>query len=291
MTPDLGIKRKRTVNPRLLDDDNMSSDAIKRRKLAALKSSSRTQHEISGVSTSQPTTQSTTQSTSRRASVETVHDDEDTACHNAGSPKNSSTILESANDDDDISGTQLGETDGLRVDRQEPETEEQAETDEDELSKLKFKTTTHYDKFIPLLPARLQKDWRSKVYAFFRSDVNIVYVDNRKCHEFTCNAKHCKGKGENARVVRRYLDTKDKASTKSLRVHAIKCWGQEIIEKSEDAKNIASAREALKGAELRDGSIMAVFERTGKGKVTYSHRTHTEAETRYVDHSAAPVAC
>ena len=54
-------------------------------------------------------------------------------------------------------------------------------------------------------------------------------------------------------------------------MHAIKCWGQEIVEKSEEAKNIASAREVLKGAELCDGSITAVFERTGKGKVTYSH--------------------
>ncbi len=80
--------------------------------------------------------------------------------------------------------------------------------------------------------------------------------------------------------MRHYLDTKDKASTKSLRSHAIKCWGQEIVEKSEDARNIASAREALKGAELRDGSITAVFERTGKGKVTYLYRAHTEEETR-----------
>jgi hypothetical protein len=76
------------------------------------------------------------------------------------------------------------------------------------------------------------------------------------------------------------LTPRTKASTKSLRSHAIKCWGSDIVEKSEDAKNIASAREALKGAELRDGSITAVFERTGKGKVTNSHQTHTEEETR-----------
>ena len=126
----------------------------------------------------------------------------------------------------------------------------------------------------------MQKDWHSKVYTFFWSEVEIGYVDGRKCHEFTCNAKNCKGKGKNARVVRRYLDTKDKASTKSLRAHAIKCWGQEIVEKSEDTKNIASAREALKGTELRDGSITAVFKRTGKGKITYSHQAHTEAETQ-----------
>jgi hypothetical protein len=135
---DLGIKRKRTVNPRLLDDDNMSSDAIKRRKLEALKTTSQIQHEVGTSHASHPATQSI----GRWASVETVHDDEDTACHNAGSPKNSSTILESANDNNNIPDTtQLRGTDGLRVDRQEPETEEQAETDDDELSKSKFKNT------------------------------------------------------------------------------------------------------------------------------------------------------
>ena len=40
----------------------------------------------------------------------------------------------------------------------------------------------------------------------------------------------------------------------------------------ENAGNIESARAALAGAELRDGSITAVFERTGKEKVSYSHR-------------------
>ena len=99
-------------------------------------------------------------------------------------------------------------------------------------------TTRHRIYIYSLFLAHLQKDWRLKVYAFFQSEVAIVHVDGRKCHEFTCNAKHCKGKGKNARIVRRYLDTKDKALTKSLRAHAIKCWGQEIVEKSEDSKNI-----------------------------------------------------
>ena len=130
-------------------------------------------------------------------------------------------------------------------------------------------------------PERLQKEWRSKVYAFFRPDIKTTYIDNRKCHEFTCNAKNCKGKGKNPRVVRRFLDTKDKASTKTLRVHAISCWGRENVDNSDNASNIESAREALKGAELRDGSITAVFERTGKGKISYSHRNHTDEKTRY----------
>ena len=38
----------------------------------------------------------------------------------------------------------------------------------------------------------------------------------------------------------------------------------------------------LPNTNLRDGSITAVFERTGKGKVTYSHRPQTENETWYI---------
>src|ERR1700688_671689 len=91
--------------------------------------------------------------------------------------------------------------------------------------------------------ARLKKDWRSKVYAFFRPDVKITYIDDRKCHEFTCNAKNCKGKGKNPRIVRRFLDTKDKASTKALRVHAINCWGQENVDGADNAVDIESARD------------------------------------------------
>jgi hypothetical protein len=110
--------------------------------------------------------------------------------------------------------------------------------------------------------------------------VAISYVDGRRSHVFTCSAQNCKGKGKNPRQVRRYLDTKDKSSTKALCNHAIHCWGNEVVERSVEAKDIPSARAALKMAEMRDGSIMAVFNRTGKAKISYSHRQHTEAETR-----------
>jgi len=269
------------VNPRLLDDDNMSSDAIKRRKIEASKSTARIQMTSQSLHGSSPATQPKP-TTARQASVEAVHDDDNSTCHNAGSPKNPSTILESIYDDEDIYVTQPAMDADQVAETEEPaETKEPAETNEEELSKSPFVNTTHCGNILTPLPlARLRKDWRSKVYAFFQSKVGIVYIDGRKCHEFVCDAKHCKGNGKNARIVRRYLDTKDKASTKSLRAHAIKCWGPEIVKKSEDAKDIASARSALKGAELRDGSITAVFERNGKGKVTYSHRAHTEVETR-----------
>ena len=82
-------------------------------------------------------------------------------------------------------------------------------------------------------------------------------------------------------MVRRYLDTGDKKSTSGLRRHAKVCWGDEVVERASEAGDIKSARRALDGAKLRrDGSITAVFERNGKGKLTYSHRQHTTAETR-----------
>jgi hypothetical protein len=101
-------------------------------------------------------------------------------------------------------------------------------------------------------------------------------------HDFTCNAKMCKGKGKNPRLVRRYLDTSDKNSSGSLHRHAKLCWGEENIARADEAKNIEEARRALKEAKLINGTITAVFERTGKGKVTYSARQHTKSETRYV---------
>lgn len=129
--------------------------------------------------------------------------------------------------------------------------------------------------------ARLEKEWRSPIYAFFRPKADITYVDGRRAHDFTCSAKHCKGRGQNPRLVRRYLDKTDSKSTSGLRRHAKICWGEEIIERAAESKNIEEARKALKEAKLVDGSITAVFERTGKGKVTYSARQHTRSETRY----------
>jgi hypothetical protein len=105
-------------------------------------------------------------------------------------------------------------------------------------------------------------------------------VEGRRTHDFTCAATNCKGRGKDPRLVRRYLDTKDKASTGSLRAHATRCWGKEIVQSASAAKDIASARQALGKAEMRDGSLTAVFERSGKGKITYSHVSHTRDETR-----------
>jgi len=65
-----------------------------------------------------------------------------------------------------------------------------------------------------------------------------------------------------------------------MSITTTRCWGKEIVQSASAAKDIASAQQALGKAEMRDGSLTAVFERSGKGKITYSHVSHTREETR-----------
>jgi len=100
-------------------------------------------------------------------------------------------------------------------------------------------------------------------------------VSGRRCHIFRCNAQTCKQKTQE---VKRYLDTNDAKSTSNLRKHAKRCWGDDIIATVDKAKNAKEVRATTVSGALDPESIMAAFERTGKGKVTYSHRQHTKAE-------------
>jgi len=143
MPANLLTKRKRTVNPKLLNDDNVSIDAIKRRELEAL-------NALKSVTPPQASSNvsHSNSSTSRRASVEAVDDNENIHLPNAGSPKNPNTIIESVADDDD-DDIYVTDTHGMARDtakeaeKKGAETEEEPEeTDEDELSKS---ATTHCD--------------------------------------------------------------------------------------------------------------------------------------------------
>ena len=127
--------------------------------------------------------------------------------------------------------------------------------------------------------AHLQKNWQSLVYICLLSPRGENKVHRRRVHNFTCAAKNCKGKGANSQMVCHYLDTGDRSSTSGLCHYTVVCWGEEIVKEACATKNIKMARDGLKGAELKNGSMTAVFERIGKGKVTYSHRQHTKAET------------
>jgi hypothetical protein len=122
-------KRKHKINPKLLNDNNVLSDAVPAPQSRSLEicyssptSTSATTQSSSRPQSSQPTTQSIP-STSRQASVEAVHDEDDIACCNAGTPRNSSTILESVDDNDDNIYVAQHATDAQQV--KEKETEEQ----------------------------------------------------------------------------------------------------------------------------------------------------------------------
>jgi hypothetical protein len=123
---------------------------------------------------------------------------------------------------------------------------------------------------------RLQKDWNAPIYAFFDPIPNIDYEKGRRFHEFVCGAKGCK------RKVRRYLDKKDARSTSNLRKHAKSCWGAGAVEAADRTQDVLEARDSVVKPLSKDGTITAVFERVGKGKVSYSHRQHTKTETKYV---------
>jgi hypothetical protein len=76
-----------------------------------------------------------------------------------------------------------------------------------------------------------------------------------------------------------YLNMADATSTSNLRQHTKICWGQETVAAAGSANNVSEARAVLGNTILKDGSITAAFERVGKGKVTFSHRQHTKAES------------
>ena len=65
--------------------------------------------------------------------------------------------------------------------------------------------------------------------------------------------------------------------------HAKNCWGEEIVSKALETKgtlSIDDVRKNLADAKVQNGSIVASFERKGKGVVTFSTRQHTYKETR-----------
>ena len=122
--------------------------------------------------------------------------------------------------------------------------------------------------------AKMMKEWNSPVYAFFQPIPTIEKVGKQYSHVFKCCARGCKV------TIRRYLDTADARSIRNMRKHAKKCWGDETLKAADVAKGTTEVREKIVGSILRTGSIMQAFERKGQGKVTYSVRQHTCAETK-----------
>jgi hypothetical protein len=71
--------------------------------------------------------------------------------------------------------------------------------------------------------------------------------------------------------VRRYQDSKDKGATSNLKTHAVRCFGEDVVEAAFGTKPTT---------EKRDGSIFASFARQGQAPVKVTHRAHTSDETR-----------
>ena len=128
------------------------------------------------------------------------------------------------------------------------------------------------------MPERLQREWTSPIYQFFDPVQDIRIVDGRHVHKFKCSAHGCKAR------IRHYLDTKDSRSTGNMHRHVKSCWGNDVAQAADDAKDVQHMHKHVIEGILRNGSITEAFESKGKGKVTYSHRQHTHAETRYAVH-------
>jgi hypothetical protein len=72
--------------------------------------------------------------------------------------------------------------------------------------------------------------------------------------------------------VRRFQDSKDRASTANLKHHALHCFGEDTVNATIAGKKAAEC----------NGSIFALFAHQGKQPVKYSHRAHMNPEVRLV---------
>lgn len=88
----------------------------------------------------------------------------------------------------------------------------------------------------------MMQSWMSPIYAFYEPIPSIAYVDGRQCrqcHVFKCAVRGCKF------TSRRYLDTKDRASTGNLLRHVKACWGEECWAAANKCHSAAEARESV----------------------------------------------
>ncbi|KIK75677.1 hypothetical protein PAXRUDRAFT_172069 [Paxillus rubicundulus Ve08.2h10] len=79
--------------------------------------------------------------------------------------------------------------------------------------------------------------------------------------------------------VCQFLDTGDKGSTGNMWKHVRSCWGEDVLKTMSEAKDLEMAHDRVKKC-TENGSVAVAFEQKGKGKVSYSHRQHTRAETK-----------
>lgn len=208
--------------------------------------------------------------THKRATVVDVSDEEDDEGHCSTPPHNPNHVLEGPDDDEN-------QAVDIADDGDDSVPENPAESAEAELSKSNEDII--FVRGLTLLLEWLSQKWTSPIYVFFWPTPRIEYINSHRVHVFQCAAKHCKGR--NGRGVRQFLDKGDTKLTSGLHRHVKTCWRAETVDAALNTKDLDGARAVLGKTELKDGSITAAFEHIGKGKVTYSHRQYTYAETRY----------
>ncbi|KAF8579677.1 hypothetical protein K439DRAFT_1359073, partial [Ramaria rubella] len=117
--------------------------------------------------------------------------------------------------------------------------------------------------------------WNAPIYVFYDPVPAIESLKRRKCHALKCAAKGCR------HVIRWFIGMADAQSTGNMRKHVKKCWGEDVLDVADQAENQAEAHEKVVSDYMKNGSIMAAFQRSGKGRVSYSHRQHMKAETKW----------
>jgi len=123
----------------------------------------------------------------------------------------------------------------------------------------------------------MKKDWKSGVYGFF-DEPKVEVHEGQHVHVFKCNGRGCKLK----EGIRRYINTKDTGSTGNLRKHVKACWGADVLQTADKAKDAGEVHNKLARSILRNGSITSAFEQKTGRKATYSNMPFTRSETRYI---------
>ncbi|KAH7090084.1 hypothetical protein BKA62DRAFT_626685, partial [Auriculariales sp. MPI-PUGE-AT-0066] len=123
---------------------------------------------------------------------------------------------------------------------------------------------------------KLARKLRAPVYAFYHAFPKIVVnAEGKDEQHFICTNPNCKRSGA---PIKRVIGGTDDGSTSNLRGHAKSCWGQAVVNDVDDMPDATRARELL--SKPVSQKLTASFERTGKGKITFSSTTLTTYETR-----------
>ena len=97
------------------------------------------------------------------------------------------------------------------------------------------------------MPKQLQREWTSPIYQFFDPVQDIRIIDGQRVHKFKCSAHGCKAR------IRHYLDTKDSRSTGNKRRHVKSCWGNDVAQAANDAKDVQHVRKHVIKGILQNG--------------------------------------